>query len=111
MKKLIIIAVALLIFQKWGYISEFINPTPDYSAMHDEQVILYATEWCGYCRNAREFMDKHNISYFEYDIEKSAEGNRQHKELGGRGIPVFLIDGQVIKGYRPNRILELTKKT
>lgn len=111
MKKFLLIAVALVIFQKWDYISEFLHPPPDYAAVHNEQVILYATEWCGYCKKARELMAKHDISYYEYDIEKSREGREQYERLGGRGIPVLLINGEVIKGYNPSKILAFVKKT
>lgn len=85
------------------------NPQPDFSTEHGGKVILYATSWCGYCAKARELMDKNNIEYFEYDIEKSTKGYSQHKALGGSGIPVLLINGEVIKGYNPGRILSLAK--
>ncbi len=111
MKKIVLLIVALAIFQRWDDINAFINPPPDYGTMHNEKVILYATDWCGYCRKARELMEKHNISYFEYDIEKSEEGRKQHKALGGNGVPVLLIDGEVVKGYNPSKILELVNKT
>lgn len=105
------VVVALVIFQNWDGINAFFNPPPDYAAHHGGKVILYATEWCGYCQKARKLMTKHDIPYFEYDIEKSAEGKEQHKNLGGGGIPVLLINGEVIKGYNPTKILELANKT
>ena len=111
MKKILFVVLALVILQKWNAINAFFNPPPDFGAMHDEDVILYATEWCGYCQKARNLMDQHSISYFEYDIEKSEEGRKQHKALGGSGIPVLLIKGQVIKGYSPNQILALAEKS
>jgi glutaredoxin len=109
MKKVILIAMALIVFQQWGNIRNFVNPPPDFSSVHDEQVILYATEWCGYCKKARELLAKHNISYYEYDIEKSSEGRVQYDRLGGKGVPMLLIDGEVIKGYNPLKILKLAK--
>lgn len=110
MKKIVLIVIALAVFQKWGDISSFLNPPPDFSSAHDEQVILYATEWCGYCKKARELMAKHNIPYYEYDIEKSSEGRMQYDRLGGKGVPVLLIDGEVIMGYNPSKILKLVGK-
>ena len=83
MKKLFLVAIVLVIFQKWGAITNFINPPPDYSLAHDSKVILYATSWCGYCKKTRELLNDNNIAYFEYDIEKSQEGMEQHKKLGG----------------------------
>lgn len=108
MKKLIFLAVALLVFQKWDDINRYINPPPDYAAAHNGQVILYSTDWCPYCKKAKKLMEDNNIAYYEYDIEKSSEGRRQYKSLGGQGVPVLLIGQDVIRGYNHNKILELT---
>ena len=107
MKKIIFLSIAILVFQKWGAINNFINP-PDYSS---DQVILYATAWCGYCKKTRELLAENNVSYYEYDIEKSKEGKEQHKKLGGKGIPLLVINGEVIKGYNPNKIMQSLNKT
>ncbi|WNO10230.1 glutaredoxin family protein [Teredinibacter sp. KSP-S5-2] len=110
-KKVLVIAAALLIFQYWGSINSLLNPPPDFAAAHNGKVILYSTAWCGYCAKARKLLKDNGIDYFEYDIEKSQEGKRQYKALGGSGIPVLLIKGEVIKGYNPNRILKLAKQS
>ena len=94
----------------WSLITNFISPPPDYSAAHDGKVILYATSWCGYCEKARELLTENNIEYFEYDVEKSKEGREQFKRLGGKGVPVLLINGEVLRGFDPSRILELANK-
>lgn len=105
------ITTVLVVIQNWGDINKFINPPPDFSAAHGGIVILYATSWCGYCVKARKLLEENNVEYFEYDIEKSTEGKRQHKALGGSGIPVLLINGETIKGYNPELILKLLKTT
>jgi mycoredoxin len=111
LKKLIFVCLVLLLIQKWDAIDQYFNPPPDYAQAHGGRVILYAAEWCGYCRKARALMNQNNISFYEYDIEKSPEGARQHKSLGGKGVPLLLINGDVIKGYDPGRILQSAKKT
>lgn len=110
MKKLILVTLVILIYQKWPVIDNYLNPPPDYSEAHGGKAIIYVTEWCGYCKKTKELLNENNIPYYEYDIEKSKEGNRQHKELGGKGIPVLLINGEVIKGYNASKILELANK-
>lgn len=110
MKKVILFAVVLLLFQKWPDIKAIIDPPPDYSTEVDGKVILYSTSWCGYCAKARDLMDKHNIEYHEYDIEKSPKARSQYESLDGRAIPVLLINGTVVHGYRPQKILELTNR-
>ncbi len=109
MKKYILMFAVIVIVLNWTSISNYINPPPDYSAAHDGKVILYATSWCGYCEKARELLTKNDIEYFEYDVEKSSEGREQFKRLGGKGVPVLLIKGEVLKGYDPSRILKLAK--
>jgi mycoredoxin len=103
--KIILLFLALVVFDQRDKILHYINPPPDYAALHDGKVILYATSWCGYCKKARQFLDQKKIPYFEYDIEKSEEGKRQYRALGGSGVPVLLVNGSVIKGYSPSEIL------
>ena len=108
---MVLIALVLFVFQKWDVINAMLNPPPDYALEHNGQVILYATDWCSYCAKARKLMSKNNIKYFEYDIEKSQEGRDQYDRLGGKGIPVLLINGEVVKGYNAAKILKLAGKT
>jgi len=102
LKKLIYVLIffALLI---WKLMVDTVSPYPDFAAKHDGKVILYATSWCGYCEKTRKFLKKNQVEYFEYDIEK---GKRQQNVLGGKAVPLLLINGQVIKGYRPDEILK-----
>ncbi|TBT23890.1 glutaredoxin family protein [Vibrio parahaemolyticus] len=119
MKKLVIIFIVLCIYEGWSYLNEetpnhsqdnvvILNAeTPSYS--QDNVVILYSTEWCGYCDKARNFFIRHNINYIEYDIEKSDWGRKQYDALNGKGIPLILINGSLVQGYREQRIVTLLK--
>ena len=111
MKKLIVVVLVILTLQNWSSISNFINPLPDYAEAHGGKVILYATSWCSYCKKTRKLLEDNKIDYFEYNIENSIEGKDQHERLGGKGVPVLLIDGEVVKGYNPTRIIALAKRT
>lgn len=75
------------------------------TALASAEVVLYATAWCSYCRKTREFLKAKGIKFREYDIEKSQEGRRQHTALGGGGVPVLVVNGKVVRGYRPEAIL------
>jgi len=110
MKKFIVIVFALLVFQKWDSINAYVSPPPDYSSLHGGKVVLYATDWCGYCKKMREFLAEKNISYHEYDIEKSSEGRKQYNSLGGSGVPVVVVNSNVVHGYVPQQVLEYLKQ-
>lgn len=63
-------------------------------------VELYITSWCGYCRQAREFLHTRGIPFVEYDIERDATAARRKQDLnGGPGVPVALINGHVVVGF------------
>ena len=109
MKKIILLAIALIVFQKWDSIQLFLNPPPDYSRFQKEKVVLYATDWCGYCKKTRKLLADNGITYYEYDIEKSDEGKSQYKSLGGNGVPLLLIDGEIVQGFNAKKILSLAK--
>lgn len=65
----------------------------------EHEVVMYGTAWCGYCAKTRQYFAAHGIRYTEHDIEASDEGRRGFEALGGRGIPVVVIDGTVVQGF------------
>ena len=77
---------------------------PAYAAS-DAPVIMYATQRCGYCAQAREFFARHNIPYDERDVEVSATAREEHRAIRGRGVPSFIIDDEVHHGWN-QRVLE-----
>lgn len=62
-------------------------------------VILYSTTRCGYCKKAKAFMDQNDINYREYFIDKSSVALSEHKELGGRGVPLLVMGGRTLQGF------------
>ena len=71
------------------------------------EVVLYSTQWCGYCAAARRFMDKHGVPYTELDIEKSTVAHDAYRRLGGKGVPLIVIDEQIVYGYDEARLRTL----
>lgn len=107
MKTYAFLFLALIIFTQWDKLRDEFSPPPDFSAQHPEGVVLYATSWCGYCKKTREFFNKNNIAFVEYDIESSAEGKAQYDQLRASGIPVVMIKGKLIRGYDPTQFAQL----
>lgn len=66
------------------------------------EIILYTTSWCPYCKKALDFFRSRNIPYTEYDIEKDRAAAERMKQLSGKsGVPFAIINGQKISGYAP----------
>ena len=105
--KVLFIVVALLLGSYLAQISSTKNSglsALSIAAKHQGKVILYATDWCGYCAKMRRFLKHKKIDYHEYNIEKSVEGKNQYHALGGRGVPLMLVNGQVVRGYNTRQV-------
>jgi glutaredoxin len=105
LKKLLIIIAVLFVATQWPVLRDALVPPKDYSYLGKTYVTMYSTSWCGYCAKARRFMDRNQIAYTDLDIEKSEQANRQYESLGGGGIPLIVVNGQIIQGYDPDSIL------
>ena len=62
----------------------------------DPKIRVFSTSWCPDCHRAKDFLDRHGVSYQEIDIEKVPEAARivmDHND-GKRRVPTFDIDGR-----------------
>lgn len=57
---------------------------------------MYTTTWCGDCRNAKRFMNQHNIAFEEINIEETEGAAEYVMSVNGgkRKVPTFEIDGR-----------------
>ena len=63
------------------------------------EVVMYATQTCGYCVKARAYLKSHGVAWQERDIETSAEARKDWQALGGVGTPLILINGKPFVGF------------
>jgi mycoredoxin len=65
------------------------------------QLLVYSAFWCPDCREAKRFLQTHNIPFTEVDIEKTPGAAEEvMKQTGKRAIPQFVIDGEWVQPYR-----------
>lgn len=107
LKKVALVLLVVVIYQNWGKIERVFNPSQMVSEQTRAQarVVLYATDWCGYCKQTKCFLDSKGIPFKEFDIEKDAEARKAYEALGGRGIPLIDVNGTLIRGFDPDEIL------
>lgn len=74
------------------------------SAAETQQVEVFVTDWCPYCRKLESFLKKKKIPYARYDVERDAEGARLYTELGGVGVPFSRVNGRIVRGYDPDAV-------
>ena len=67
-------------------------------------ITVYSAFWCPDCREAKRFLERHNLPFTEIDIEKTpGAADEVVKRTGKRAIPQFVIDGKWVQPYRPGR--------
>jgi len=69
------------------------------------KVTVYSTQFCQYCRMAKAFLDKQKIPYESIDVGEDRAAAEKMIELSGqRGVPVILVDDEVIVGFDSQRL-------
>ncbi len=95
----------LFLFALLFWVRVYANPAvpePQLLALadyEDRPVVMYATSWCPYCRQARNYFRQQGIAYIEYDIEKDAAARQAYRAFGGRGIPVIFVGKRRMNGF------------
>lgn len=73
-----------------------------------EEVILYKTAWCGYCKKAAEYLTLKGVPFVAKDIERDPGARQDMLERAQRagvapsslgGVPVLWIKGRVLSGF------------
>ena len=75
------------------------------------KVTVYSTPTCGYCHQAKQFLSERGVNYTDIDVSRDREAAEQMVNLTGQmGVPVIVIDGEVIVGFNRPRIEQLIAK-
>lgn len=73
-----------------------------------KKVIIYTTPFCTYCRMAKSFFTKHNVSYEEKNIaEDDAAREEMVRKSGQLGVPVIDVAGHITIGFDEKALSKL----
>lgn len=70
--------------------------------MTEDRVVVYTTDYCGFCERAKSLLAARGVRYREVWLPRTPEGRERLAEAApaARSFPQILIDGQVVGGYR-----------
>lgn len=68
---------------------------------------MYSAVWCGVCKKARRYFIDNGIAFSEFDVETSQQGREDFERLGGRGVPIILVDDARMNGFNATRFAQL----
>jgi glutaredoxin 3 len=62
---------------------------------------MYTTTWCGYCRRAKELLERRRVAYDEIPLDDDQRFRQTLLDrTGGWTVPQIVIDGRPIGGYQ-----------
>ncbi len=73
-----------------------------------KKVTIYSTPSCTYCHMAKEFFKEKGVAYEEFNVAADLPKRQEMIDKSGQlGVPVILIDDQVIVGFDKGTISQL----
>jgi len=70
-----------------------------------KNVKVYSTSSCSFCVRVKKYFDENNIEYENIDVAADPQAGQEMVKISGQmGVPVVLIDGEVIVGFDKAKI-------
>lgn len=74
-------------------------------------VVIYTTPTCGYCHQAKMYLNRRNVRFTEIDVSRDQQAAIEMVNMSGQqGVPVIAIDGQIVLGFNQPAIDQLLQQ-
>ena len=68
--------------------------------MADKKVVVYSTPTCPYCKRAKDYLSQKGIKFVNHNVAEDRDAAKEMiKKSGQMGVPVIIIDGEVVVGF------------
>lgn len=75
-------------------------------------VIVYTSPTCPYCTMVKEFLSQKGVGFEERDVSRDPSYAQELvSSTGQMGVPVTIINGQMVVGFDRGRLEQLTNQT
>ena len=72
------------------------------------KIDIYTTPTCSYCRQVKAFLSQRGVQFTERDVSADrTAAEEMARKSGQMGVPVIVIDGQVVVGFNKARLEQL----
>jgi len=79
--------------------------------MADKKVVIYSTPTCPYCHRAKEYLKEKGIDFTDYNVaEDRARAEEMIHKSGQMGVPVIIVDGEIMVGFNQALLDKLLAK-
>ncbi len=70
-----------------------------------QEIKIYTTPTCAYCKMAKEYMKEKGVDFKEYNVAQDREALNEMVQLTGlRSVPVITCGRDVMVGFDPDRL-------
>ena len=74
-------------------------------------VRLFIKPWCGWCRQAVDWLDARGVQYETLDVIADPAAGREMRKLSGQGLaPVIDVDGQILADFDADQLADFWKR-
>jgi glutaredoxin len=75
--------------------------------IEDIRVVMYMTDWCPVCKEARVYLKALGVNLVEYNVDKDLQKKEEWiRKVGNkRGVPTLDIEGIILQGLYGEKIL------
>ena len=69
------------------------------------EIKVYSTPTCPYCIRLKEYLDSKGVAYQSFDVSSDQSAlDQMVKATGQMGVPVIVVDSEVIVGFDKDRL-------
>lgn len=80
-------------------------------AMKPKQIRLFIKPFCGWCHEAKDWLDERGLNYETLNVITDSDARREMRELSGQTLaPVIEVDGRVLADFDTDQLEEFWKK-
>ena len=73
--------------------------------MNAKKIRLFVKPWCGWCDEAKDWLDDRGIAYEELDVTADATARREMRELSGQTLaPTIDVDGEILADFDTDQL-------
>ncbi|WP_099192433.1 glutaredoxin family protein [Tepidibacter mesophilus] len=75
----------------------------------NKKIEIYSSNTCGYCTMAKDYFNKNDLEYIEYNISEDAASRKRLMKMGYMSVPVILIEGEEVLGFDKDKVEKMLK--
>jgi len=72
------------------------------------KITVYSTPTCHFCHMAKDFFKEKGVEFEDFNVAENLEKRKEMMDKSGQmGVPVILIEDQIIVGFNKPKIMDL----